>query len=187
MSLRWDSRTQTQSWMNADDGLQVANDGHRGFMSHFVVIGHVLQNHILRVNTIRDLNSPLHVGGVSVNRNGFERGDDQRLPPAGGVLFDLNHNGEGKRVFEIESGAARSRLQAVQRFRGGVALFRGLAAILRNDLEQLSADLAGSGHQTKRIVYPCVMCESQELDQYADHGGLCVCPICGCTVDPEME
>ncbi|KPK84256.1 MAG: hypothetical protein AMJ81_06070 [Phycisphaerae bacterium SM23_33] len=43
------------------------------------------------------------------------------------------------------------------------------------------------GHVAERIALRCPLCGYDEVDRYADHGGLCVCVGCGATFDPEVE
>lgn len=43
-----------------------------------------------------------------------------------------------------------------------------------------------AGHTPERIPVACPLCGSAVVDRYADHGGLCVCPACGATFDPEV-
>jgi HK97 family phage portal protein len=45
----------------------------------------------------------------------------------------------------------------------------------------------GVKHQAARIELPCPICGAKEVDSYADHGGLCVCPDCHCTFDPSVK
>jgi hypothetical protein len=48
--------------------------------------------------------------------------------------------------------------------------------------------VAKAGHSPRRIEMPCPVCNScDEVDQYDDHGGLCVCVGCGKTFDPAVE
>jgi len=46
---------------------------------------------------------------------------------------------------------------------------------------------APAGHQVQIIDHACPLCQFPYLEQYDDHGGLCVCPDCKCTIDPELE
>lgn len=41
-------------------------------------------------------------------------------------------------------------------------------------------------HQPKRIEATCPLCDKPGVDMYEDHAGLCVCPHCNCTFDPQV-
>jgi hypothetical protein len=43
-----------------------------------------------------------------------------------------------------------------------------------------------AGHNARRVLQRCPVCNANEADCYDDHGGLCVCASCGATFDPEF-
>lgn len=69
------------------------------------------------------------------------------------------------------------------------SLVQGGLDALEPVLEQAeqSATEESSAHEFELVAIACPLCGSAQTRQYADHGGLCVCPECGQTFDPLVD